>query len=280
MTIKLPKTGAPHAPPRTSQVHHPAPAHRPKPGTGGAPPTSKGWTPAARRPPPPPPPPDGSVTGTAATTGPAALSTGRKVVNGVTIEDYGASPKAQQEAEAVVKQVANRADIQQAMFKQKVTLVIIPADKKMTDLPEFASLKGKKTFDGRVWDDVRGSGGTRLPDGRLVVGVCEENLAKLPSDSYGGNYSVTMHELAHSLQNYCLPKAEAQSITQAYEARKAAGGPWTEQYGSSNEMEYFAQGTNAWFGRNNPVGQNGAAWVKANDPALAAALQKIYGDPP
>jgi hypothetical protein len=202
------------------------------------------------------------------------------LVNGITIEDYGASAKTLTEAQTVARQVANRPDIQQAMFKQKVTLVIIPADKKMTDLPEFASLRGKQTFDGRPWDEVRGSGGTRLPDGRLVVGVCEENLAKLPTDSYGGNYSVAMHELAHSLQNYCLPKPEAQAITQAYEARKAAGGPWTEKYGSSNEMEYFAQGTNAWFGRNDPVGQNGAAWVKANDPALAASLQKIYGDPP
>jgi hypothetical protein len=203
-----------------------------------------------------------------------------EVVNGVTIENYGASPGAVAEAESIARREVTRPDLITAMATRKVTLVIIPADRKMTDLPEFASLRGQKTFDGRPWEGVRGSGGSSMLDGRIVIGVSEENLAHLPSDPYGGKYSVGLHELAHSLQNYALPKAERRAVTEAFDARKAAGGPWTEAYGSSNELEYFAQLTNAWFGVNTGIGHNGAAWVEANDPPMAAILQRLYGAPP
>ena len=203
-----------------------------------------------------------------------------EVVNGVTIESYGASAPAVQEAESIARREVTRPDLIAALQARKVTVVIIPADRKMTDLPEFASLRGTHTFDGRVWDTVRGSGGTSLPDGRIAIGVSEENLAHLPSDGYGARYSVGLHELAHGIQNYSLPPADRQAVTDAYNARKAAGGPWTEAYGSSNDNEYFAQASNAWFGVNDGIGHNGADWVKANDPAMAAILQRVYGDPP
>lgn len=236
-----------------------------------------GFTPGQKPPRTPPPPDAGATTATGA--GPLATPT-TELVNGVTIENYGASPAAVAEAESIARREVTRPDLITAMANRKVTLVIIPADRKMTDLPEFASLRGQKTFDGRPWEGVRGSGGSSMPDGRIVIGVSEENLAHLPADPYGGKYSVGLHELAHSLQNYALPRADHQAVTDAYDARKAAGGPWTEAYGSSNEMEYFAQLTNAWFGVNNGIGNNGAAWVKANDPPMAGILQRIYGDPP
>jgi hypothetical protein len=56
-----------------------------------------------------------------------------------------------------------------------IELHVIPRDKKLTDLPEFAHLRGTKTFDGRVWDNVRGSGGRRF--GNVVrYSVAEEEL--------------------------------------------------------------------------------------------------------
>lgn len=197
------------------------------------------------------------------------------VVNGVAIVSHGCSAKALAEAQSVTSLLTQRPDIAKALADKKVTLVIIPVGVRMTDLPEFAELRGKKTFDGRLWDDVRGSGGLTAR-GRTVVGVAEENLADLPSNTYPKGYSIAMHELAHAIQNHALPRDEQKRIAAAFDAREAAKGPWTERYGASNEQEYFAQLTNAWFGRNAGLGHNGADWVRENDPVMAAELQRIY----
>jgi hypothetical protein len=53
---------------------------------------------------------------------------------------------------------------------------IIPYDKKIVDLPEFAHLRGRPTPDGRIWDDVRGSGGERVGS-KILYSVGEENLS-------------------------------------------------------------------------------------------------------
>ena len=49
------------------------------------------------------------------------------------------------------------------------------SDKKLTDLPEFASLKGVKTFDGRNYDDLRGVGGTKIGS-NIRYAIAEEQL--------------------------------------------------------------------------------------------------------
>jgi len=180
----------------------------------------------------------------------------------------------------IVKSIVTRPDIQATFAKRHVTYVLIPADVKMTDLPEFAPLRGTKTFDGRIWDDVRGSGGMGTKDGKLVVGVAEETLANLPTDGYPQGYSVGLHELAHIIQNVGLPDAERKATIDEYNKRKAAGGPFTDTYGSSNYMEDFAQMSCAYFGKNDLMGKNGAAWIKQNAPERYALLRQIYGPPP
>jgi hypothetical protein len=200
------------------------------------------------------------------------------LLRGVEVTAYAPSDLAEAEAARVVSAMTTRPDLQKKLKAAKVELVIIPKDTQMTALPEFASMRGQRTFDGRQWDSVRGVGGTRTDDGRWAVGIPEENLADLPSDSYPGNYSVATHELAHVIHEH-VTKAEKHAIDLAFEARTAAGGPWTEAYGSSNVHEYFAQSTNAFFDRNEGMGQSGKAWLKKNDPAIFELLTKIYPAP-
>lgn len=207
----------------------------------------------------PPPPPGGRST----------------VLRGVEVTAYTPSDLAEAEAARIVALMTGRPDVQKKLKAAKVELVIIPKDQPMTALPEFASLKGQRTFDGRAWDGVRGVGGMRAPDGAMAVGIPEENLADLPGDTYPGNYSVAMHELAHCIHDL-LPAGEKKALEEAFDARKAAGGPWTEPYGSSNVHEYFAQGTNCFFGRNDGMGHNGKDWLKQNDPALFALVAKVF----
>jgi hypothetical protein len=203
-----------------------------------------------------------------------------RTVFGIQIVGSGASAKAVDECAAFVTQIIGKNKYAQKKMKDdKVTLVIIPHDKKMTDLPQFAALKGTNTFDGRLWDNVRGSGGMRAPDGSFAIGVPEENLTAIAGavDGYGPGYSVGMHEFTHAVHDEGLTAAQKTKITQLYAARQAAGGPWTEAYGSSNEHEYFAQCTNCYFGKNQGIGNNGKAWLRTNDPAMCDFLDDLYG---
>ena len=58
----------------------------------------------------------------------------------------------------------------------RIEMHIVPYDKKLIDLPEFKLLKGTKTPDGRLWDDVRGAGSNRSGS-TIQFAVAEEDLA-------------------------------------------------------------------------------------------------------
>jgi hypothetical protein len=172
---------------------------------------------------------------------------------------------------------AARPDIAERLRASGHMVVVIPQGSKLTDVPEFQSLRGQQTFDGRNWEDVRGVANVTLPDGRSATAIPEENLSELRNDGYGGNFSVGIHEFAHSIHHHGVTAEERQAIRDAYEAQKARGGAFTDSYAASNDSEYFAQLTSAYFGRNEGLGQNGALWVQANDPQAFALLQQIYG---
>jgi hypothetical protein len=211
---------------------------------------------------------------------PAVAADQLQTTAGVQIRGHGVSPSAMQASSAFVQQtIGGREDIQRRMSRANVAIVIVPRGVKMTDLPEFQSLRGQRTFDGRPWEEVRGSGGITTPDGLFAVAVPEENLIDAGPDSYG-EFNVGMHEFAHVVHSKGLSREERGQITSLYSARREANGPWTEAYGASNEREYFAQATNAFFRQNGTVGQNSPEWLQANDRAMYDFLVTIYGQPP
>src|SRR5690606_1320531 len=64
-------------------------------------------------------------------------------------------------AEAIrilTSQLADKGIIRR-LLANDARVIIVPKNKLMTDLPEFAAQKGTYTFDGRPWDTVRGLGG-------------------------------------------------------------------------------------------------------------------------
>ncbi len=123
------------------------------------------------------------------------------------------------------------------MFKDKViarnlldkntVIVVIPKNKKMTELPQFASLAGKKTFDGRNWEDVRGSGGMAL-NGKIYVAVTEENTLGTDGTGdvsgtqwcYASGYSTTTHETAHVIDIHGLTAEDRKTVDDLYKAKK------------------------------------------------------------
>ncbi len=184
----------------------------------------------------------------------------------------------------VQAEVGNNEYAQKHFQKSKVSIVIIPAHVAMTDVPELTHLKGQKTFDGRDWSTVRGMGGTPTPNGRFSVAVAEENAVAVANTKtpYPATYSIAMHELAHVLESKGMTKQQQARVKELYAAHikrdpDDAAGTFTDRYGSENEQEYFAQSTNAFFGRN-VMGTNhsGRPWLQANDPDMYAFLVDLY----
>lgn len=122
-------------------------------------------------------------------------------------------------------------------------VVIVPRDKRMTDLAEFASLNNDKTLDERPWNSVRGVGDVVAKDvvvGDVVVGevhyaaITEENLlGGAPDPAVGGGayaegYSTTSHEFAHMIHRTALTDADRTVITGGYTAKKNATDDYTQ----------------------------------------------------
>lgn len=179
----------------------------------------------------------------------------------------------------VTQEVGKNAYAQDHFKKSKVSIVIVPAAEKMTDVPEFQHLRGQKTFDGRDWATVRGSGGTPTPSGKFAIAVAEENATTVPGvkSAYPATYSIAMHELAHVLESHGMTPQQQARVKQLYAQHTAAKASFTDSYGAENEKEYFAQSTNAFFGRNTIPGyNNGRAWLQTNDPDMYAFCVDLY----
>lgn len=103
-----------------------------------------------------------------------------------------------------------------------------------TDSPARASLRGKRTFDGRVWDDVRGMGGLRAATG----------IEALDEAAQWG-FDTLSHELAHQAHLYAFRPVERRRIRALYE-KALLGDHCLDYYAASNEAEYFGQGVEAF----------------------------------
>jgi hypothetical protein len=212
---------------------------------------------------------------------PAATTISMKVV------PHGASEAAVKAAETQTREVL--ATLKAANLTQlkgeTIELHIIPSNKKLTDLPEYANLKGVQTWDKkRAYDEIRGAGAEKV--GSVIrYAVAEEQLVNVPNRPMG--YApgfVGTHESGHVVQQFALTKRQNDDLAAAYSARVKAGGPWLAPawYTSGNVGEYFAQGTAAYLGH--PYSTSGEDkkmyakdWLQKNDPALFKLLDEIYG---
>ncbi len=230
----------------------------------------------------------------------------------------------------------------------RIEMHIIPYDKKIVDLPEFANLRGQPTPDGRLWDDVRGSGGRRVGS-TIRYSVGEENLSgtrhghagaialgiigglglgaggaalgehigsksgegllggilggvigaavgataggllgNLIDESNTSGYArdfTASHEGAHTIELFALTPGQQARVQTLFAARKAAGGPWLPpaDYTSSNEHEYWAQCSAAFFSRpysGSDTDTYNPEWLRRNDPGMYALLNEVFGGLP
>ena len=96
------------------------------------------------------------------------------------------------------------------------------------------NLRGKRTFDGRVWDDVRGVGGMQAATGIEAL----DEAAQFGFDTLA-------HEVAHQVHFFSLTPLQRTRIRTLYQ-RAVTEGNCLDYYAASNEAEYFGQGVEAF----------------------------------
>jgi hypothetical protein len=157
---------------------------------------------------------------------------------------------------------------------------IIGQDQVTTDIPAHAHLKGQTSCDGRDYDSsIRGLGGNI---GNPWTTVGEENITMSGDNSRYPYESILVHEFAHCVMNVGLAKHMQKRIKQAYEAAIENKLYDPTSYIASNEDEYWAEATQAWFNAtvryDATSGLNKRKKVKNRDPLLAEVLAEVWGD--
>lgn len=172
-----------------------------------------------------------------------------------------------------------------ALASRDLWLFIIPRDKKLTDLPEFAALRGRRTHDGRPWEEVRGVGHMDIPGGRAGSAFPEEDLLNTehdPAAGYPGLF-VLVHELAHCVQDLGLPQSQyARSVAIYGAAMTRPEKTGLGRYADANAHENFAQAAAAYLGvghLDSPRMHGDAARARllAAQPDMALLLGDVFG---
>lgn len=155
-------------------------------------------------------------------------------------------------------------------------LHIIGRNQVTTDLPEWRHDKGRPIpeYGGLTRDQrTRGMGG-------LLTSCGEENLLKLKNDHYYGR-DICVHEFAHSIRNYGIPREVRARFNEQYK-KSLAKGLWKGSYAGSNPDEFFAELTMWYFGTHGdlnmtgPKPENGPEGLKKYDPEAYALFDEFY----
>lgn len=131
------------------------------------------------------------------------------------------------------------------LLKKKVYVIILPLNKKFTDIREYSHWKGKPFYIKgygkhqfyKSFDDVRGWGGNPTIIGEEWVMAKDKNI-----------FNVIRHEIAHQIHGNILPKETCDKIHRAYQKAKKDN-YFIRKNSSINEGEYFADGVTFYFNR-------------------------------
>jgi dipeptidyl-peptidase-4 len=162
---------------------------------------------------------------------------------------------------------------------------IVPADRlaKLQTLPIWLELDGK--LGSMQYHPDRGWLLSNGHDPRLVKHVHIPRAKELYDPHMWAKHPyVVLHELAHAYHDQVLSFDEKE-IVAAYKSAKEKKiydnvllytGEKVRHYGLNNQMEYFAEATEAYFGVNDfyPFVR---AELKEHDPTMFALLEKVWG---
>ncbi len=214
------------------------------------------------------------------TTRPAAYSTQFMSANGVTVKADGTVEPAAVEAgaEVAAAMLSGRDDIVLCMARERAELAIIPEDRTLTSLPEYAYLKGTSDFTGRGRDtfDIRGVGAV---PGLPVSSAAEEQVLgrigpRHPYYPYRG--LVAVHELAHGIQKLCFT-AEDHGEWKGFYTEAVRADLYPDTHMMYDVNEFFAVFSTGYFDVTDELGQGSdRETLKSQFPEVFLALNEIY----
>ena len=199
---------------------------------------------------------------------------GFSIVGSKNVSDY-----AMREAGYLIRlMMGKRDDLLAIMDANKTRLAIMASDEYTTDVPEHSHL-----YPSLYWDKrARGLGADSDSD-RPCVSCGEENLIEIPGDPYETE-NILIHEFAHAIHEMGLNTLDHtfQERLEDIFAKAIKKGLWKGTYAATNEMEYWAEGVQSWYGSNrqndfehNHV--NTRKELQDYDPALAKLIEEVFG---
>lgn len=149
---------------------------------------------------------------------------------------------------------------------------LLALDQQLADVPAYAGLADHITFDGRFYGSIRGVGGVVT-----VSGI--EHLAAVDR----GGFNTIAHEFAHQVHACALDAKTLARIQALYAAARRAG-KTLDYYAAANEMEYFAQGYEAYVSRRKrpnlgPTGRHTRDELLRVDPDLHRLIDELARPP-
>jgi len=147
------------------------------------------------------------------------------------------------------------------------TFYITPFHMIQSEAPGMAGIRGQRTFDGRLWDDVKGLGGLHALSGEDWEG----DVKRL-------RYNVVAHEFTHQVHGL-VPKDLGDEVKRLFEKAKKER-LTLDFYADFNVFEYFATGVEAYVSEQKLADQKIAyghtrGELQARDPDLYRLIERL-----
>lgn len=154
-----------------------------------------------------------------------------------------------------------------ALAAAGATFHLLPFHKLLWQSPHKERTKGTRTFDLRLWDDVKGQGGFHAVGGEEWV-----------RDVRYQRWNVVTHEFTHQVHGM-FPDGLREEVARLFQTAKAARRT-LDYYADFNEMEYFAQAAEAFISEIKFTDQRGTSkhtrdQLRVKDPALFEFLERV-----
>lgn len=155
-----------------------------------------------------------------------------------------------------------------ALQEAGATFYLLPLHEKLTDNNSRKFLAGTRTFDQRLWDDIRGNGG-------LNATACISAVW----DAIHSRFNELAHEFAHQVHIYAFTETQKKRIKDLFD-KALMEKRCLDDYAESDEFEYFAVGYEAYVSPAKKAylkGYHGhtRGELKKRDPRLYALIEEF-----
>ncbi len=171
----------------------------------------------------------------------------------------------------VMNMLAPRPDVREEMVNNGVKFAIFSINDDISDVPYFDSFEPGEAF-------AAASGSINYP----IATNQEGNLLCWAGWQYSEGAHVGVHEFAHAMHMHGLWDVEPDFDGRLEDLYNNAmeEGKWPNHYGSTNHLEYWAEGVMNYF-NGHPMPSNGEyinnrAELKEHDPALFEFISEIF----